>query len=586
MTDVLLSDHISSRVGAVKHFQQLTSLPLNLVSRSIRLLNQVENDISSSDLKTWQAAALKLHDAIREDLLCTVAGARQAIEERYEDGIREYFPALLRPNLNSLNTLEVDILKPEGPRETSARLVLEIVDNSESFNSACAMYLETVGFLPLEGASSFSELIRLWSDRRGPLTNAWEAIWQWVNESKSLLSTYHACSYFLDTDSSIPEGKESFIWSQLLKVFDTPSDSGQNNDHTSEWKLRSELARHYLQYLEVRLPGVQGDGFARVALWLVEKIATLVNRDPATIERIRNIAIIPEAFDSEFAWRVTNPPLNQAPLNLATYGLVSVWALSLLSKITRPALGALKAGIPEETRENFEKTITNLFLRGFPLRPKTSDQIVYAFEGPVESVIDTWTAEYGESERMKFVRVINALHLKLIDPSEFSSVFKTLSDEKSEADQLLIANWTGVLAKQGILPLESVWECLSDTEWREKVFSKLPENALEMLFMAFAVSLDRGGKLWMTELPHIYARAYKDCVVDKERSDLFFGWMLLTCVHTYSVSAIESLLSGGRAESFLEHIARWRRVFIDHTKNSPPWATARSRAILAALNPV
>lgn len=585
MTEVLLSDHCASRIGAVRHFRHLASLPLTITSKSIRLLEQLENEILSSDLTVWQTAALKLYDAIREDFLCILAAVRQSIEERYEDGVKQYFPQLLRPTMNSLGALEVEILKAGQQPDAGERLIQQLVYNSESFEFACDWYLEEVGFLPLEGPSSFSALVNLWEATRGSLPNAWATIWHWVEESRSSLPTYHACFYFLGAISSIPQGQERFLWTQLLKICDAQSESEPNNNIASEWRVRTELARHYLQFLELRLPGVVGDDFARVALWLTEKVVTLIGRDPSTIERFRNIAIIPEAFSSEFAWRVANPSGTQAPLPLAMHGLVPIWALSLLPKMTRSTLRALKGGIPEETRESFEKVITSLFFRGFPVIPQPkSPQIVYSFEGPAESVIDSWIEEYGESERMKFVKTINALHLKLFDPAEFSDVFNTLRDKESEADQLFIANCAGVLAKQGILPLEPVWACLTDTEWRKNVFGKAPETVLEILFIAFAASLNRGGKLWMTEIPHYYAMACEDSLDDRDRSDLFFGWMLLACVHTYSVSAIERLLRGKRAGDLVEYVAKWRGVYMDHAKNNAPWIAARSRAILAALN--
>jgi len=586
MTEVLLSDHPPSRLAAFKHFRHLGTLSHFVTSRSLLLFDQcMENELMSSDLKIWQTVALKLYDAVRADLLCLIAGARQSIEERYEDGIQRYFPKVLAPDLNTVDALEVKVLKPGNQRETGAALVEQIVDAASSFDMACTEYLDEVGFLPLDGTSSFSSLVKQWIARRGALANEWEAIWNWVDQSRSSSPTYHACSYFLDNLSSVPSGSEGFLWSKVLEVFDAERGNDASPDRVSQWKLRSEVSRHYLQYLEVRLPGVTGDGFAGVAFWLTEKVMALVGRDPSTIERFRNIGTVPQAFRSEFAWRVANPIPNHAPLALAIHGLVNVWALSILRKLTPSTLSMLKAGIAEEKREAFERAFTNLFLRGFPLRPTSlSSDVAYAFEGPVEPVIAAWVGEYGESERMKFIKAVNVLHQKLFEPMAFAEEFRTLCNEKSEADQILIANCAVVLAKQGTLPLEPVWACLSDAEWRNGVFKKLPDTVLEMLFIAFAATLTRGGKHWVTELPHYYAKACEDLLDDQDRADLFFGLTLLACVHTYSVSALERLLRGKRAADLAPYVNKWRRVFIDNATDNAPWVAARSRALLAALN--
>ena len=583
MSQVLLSDHDASRAAALLHFRDLAKVGGLVTARTRSAIDAAAQDMASQDRNVWGPAALGIYDLIVDDLFCVSAGARQSIEQRYEEGMQEYFPRLLRPAIAAINGLDVDLITSQRPIEKGEEIIEQIVRSSKSLDSACAEYVERVGFLPLTGVSAFSELMRKWKDVRGEADGVWKALRRWIESSGSALPRFYTGAYFLEPGIVAPEDEE-YWWSVAMNVIDAPQEDGLRN--VSIWKLRAELTRHFLQYLDVRLPGLEGDGIPRAAMWLAERVTALIGMDSSTIAKFRNTGIVSECYESEFNWRVANPPPNRSPLSVAILGQAEIWAHSLLSRLTVESVDSLLARRNEADRDTVERAFTVLCLRKYAGN-STDSAAVYAFEMPIEPSIEVWTNAVGETERMKFVATVNAARQRLFDPAEFEKAFRSLSEDNSEADQLLIANTFEVMVKQGKAKLDPAWTILCDPNWRRGAFAKLHEATLEVLFTAFSESLYSVEPRFWIELPHIFAKACEDEELAKVegRRELLFGWMLLASVHTYSASAVDRLLTRQTGAAFLDLANIWRRVFSERIPNAAPWVTARLRAALSSLSP-
>ena len=137
------------------------------------------------------------------------------------------------------------------------------------------------------------------------------------------------------------------------------------------------------------------------------------------------------------------------------------------------------------------------------------------------------------------------------------------------------------LAMQGTLPREEIWKCLSDPNWRKPTFTKLVDAALEQLFLAFSLAFERNDKVWKAELSHVYASACEEAGEDPERRRVLFMFTVLSGIHTYSVSALQRLLSSTRRAIYLELFSSLRNTLLSD-QGYPSWLTARIRAVLAA----
>ena len=108
--------------------------------------------------------------------------------------------------------------------------------------------------------------------------------------------------------------------------------------------------------------------------------------------------------------------------------------------------------------------------------------------------------------------------------------------------------------------------------------------ALEVLFIALATAQPAGGDKWNAGLPHLYADACERSVGDNERFELLAFFVVLSCIHSYSVSALERLLSGQRRSDLIEIAQQWKARLLDIMQSASPWVAARVRAAMAALS--
>jgi hypothetical protein len=583
VSELLLSDHLQTRIGALRHFRFLAADRGLMTLKTLSVLDSASEDISAIAPAVWQKVALDLYDAIRNDLLCIAAGARQSIEQHYEDGIQQYFPKLMRPPLSAIDGLGIEMFSSNDQASTASTIIQAIVKSSGSFSEACDRYIDQIGFLPVTGTGSFSAFVRVWAENHGSAENPSPAVKAWKSQCVRPLSAYHACAYFLNTEFAISENAKADYWQEFIELI-SRSAKDLVDDKCSIWRFHAELARHFCHYLEVRLPGSQGDAIPRIAMWLSNCVINLIGANEQAIAAFRTNGILSECYESEFNWRLTNPPGIRTPLWVAIQGQAAIWAYALMSALTHEKIQEFKGVVNDDIRRALERAFAVICVRNYVGYSDRSETISYDFEKSFTEIADVWIQEFGKSEAFDSIVSFSESRQLLTDTSEFTNALKSLATEFSVEDQVFLISAIDLFAKRGTLNLEAIWTSLSNQQWRSAVFKRLPEDLVEALCTALSSCLGRAPVQWSIELPHFYQSACEDMADSKERSDLFFGWIVLSSVHTYSVGAIERILRGSHSADMVARALTWRRELIEHIPDAAPWTIARLRSVVASLS--
>ncbi len=580
---ILLNTDTRLREAAWGHFAALSEeKPACLSARTRQLLDENRQSLLMTDASKWQPVALKLHDAIEADVLCQIAGVRQSIKERYEDGLRYYIPRVLHPTLKALEDLGLPFMKPSEQRDQIIAEVNALIDSAPSLQAACEAYVAILGALPLAGPASFTELVHGWADRHKDAPELWNEMWEWATKAGPI-AQFYGCIYFLTQPHRVPESSRGAIGEALLELLNIDSNNGGLENNQCFWKLSMELAKHYMRYLETNAPGALGEPLAIGSWWLAERLAEALCDNLAAASHLRDVALLPEARNSELAWRFANARIASSPASVATHWTSSPWQVAVLGAIQQPSADVLKASLTPEQRTQLETAVTKHLLFWSPTTIVNDLKSIYLFEAELQKAIGVWITIFEPSEKTEFLIEIARLYADFVNSDSFVEKLKEIGNA-SEADQLILANSARLLSLRDALPLDPIWEKLSDPKWRKETFRRLTPIAMDLFFVALASSLHRGGDKWVAGLPHLYAHACEDMHGDAERMELLFIFTVISCIHSYSASALERLLSGDKRPELLELGRQWRGQLINSSRTGSPWVVARIRAVTAAIS--
>ena len=95
------------------------------------------------------------------------------------------------------------------------------------------------------------------------------------------------------------------------------------------------------------------------------------------------------------------------------------------------------------------------------------------------------------------------------------------------------------MAYLGNLPLEVMWERLTNDAWRSGVLLKGNLQAVELLFDAWAETQIHYGDKWRSHLSHYYAIACEDAQGESARQELLFACTVISSLMSDTVSGLE-----------------------------------------------
>ncbi len=545
-------------------------------------LSSVREQLCNPDPRIWQKAALQANDSIELDLPAHLAGLRQSISQQYEEGLRYHISKLLAPDPKCFDLLTKSMLQP-STHQNEILDSIKSLSNEEQLIPACEIFINELGILPFSLKLSFTEMLEKWIDCHSPQGNWRGDIREWVKSTNHPLARFYVSLALLEIESATEEVEEIDFINDLLNALFSESRTSENAKADKVyWDLSCALARHYLRHLETLSPGDSGEALAMAAWWLSSRLALTLIEFPEYFDHLNTVAIQPQINNTERAWRFSNPTIQSSAASIATHFAISPWRLSALNALSFAGARSRSIISRMEARNVFERDIAKNIAFGCATPKTDGAPDIYRFEVQFDEYLDRMQSIICDQESLALIQLTKDLHAASLNGDTFMKKFSNLSD-CDDIEQFIIVNQTRNLSWQGKLPLDAVWSKLVDPHWRSKTFRKLSTTALEILFVAFAYSLNKGGGKWQAGLPHIYAQAAEDAINDDEKVKFLFALTMFSSIHTHSVSAIERLLRGQARSKFIEHGRWWKNILAQSSRTAPPWVSARIRALSAAI---
>lgn len=580
VSDLLFSPDIRVRKAALKHFQRIMKSKSTLLlpaSKSSLVKNR--QPLLSLNPDQWEEAALDMHSVLCDDFLLNLAAVKQCHELGWGDGVRMYLMAILRPSMESLQRIQLGVTKPKEQRSDIDKIIKKCAERS-NLADACSAYYEKIGHLPLAQHLGLGEVVSGWL-RRNTAESVWDDVWSWADDAPSPLRYYHACSVFLSMPDLVPAGKHVELWNNIADIV-AFADTSQSRKWGQAWALRYDLAKHYVSYLESHLPGSDGEWTASFAWWLAENVSVIFGNDEQVIEFVRRASIEPALETSSFVWSLTHPLVKSSNFRYVTIFFRFIWSLSLQCQMLDVLTHTDLETISQETRDSLGMAIEQSLLLCLPLGGRVIDDHVYAMDNSVLQLARAWV-EQGDKGSAHPIGALMEHYSNITNPDNIGDTLRSIFSE-FEGGRLLVCQIIRNLAYSGVAPLNDIWDCLMDEEWRYEASHKLDLRAMESLVDAIDEIASQHRDKWRLSLPHIYALFCESTTDDEQRMKVFFAFTIFSSVATGTVSGIERLLRGKSQEQIADYVEQWRSQLRKLIPITPQWAAGRIRAVLASLH--
>jgi hypothetical protein len=538
--------------------------------------------ILAQESGVWRDAAVSLWDSVKADWLCSLAGLRQSLEMRFDDGINEYLPVIMRPSLESIEGLKDYTRSPTEHRADLESTLIRIATEADSLDAALSRYYDQLGYLPLCSELSIVRLIDEWQARHGRVAQLWNVIWDWAEKVRSPLARYHACTVFAVKPVHVPSDQVVKLWEEIAQVvqraiFEEPSKQGQLS-----WQLRTYLAQHFCRHIECQVPWQDGERISVLSWWAAERVANLFDTSAETVTWFRDKVLSQEAELTYRIWHFAHAPVVHSGFRYATLFVPSVWSVSLQCQLGNLVSAMEPSSMREKDAETVETAIKAAILGALTLQEKPIEQRVYAFESMMLSVAELWADRWKNVRPQEAMGAYVGVFRQLTRSEGLEESLRRVTKE-GEAGQMIIAHYLRAMAFMGVAPPDPIWNCLGDVDWRDTLFRETHPKALEMIMSALdEIAVSKGDK-WAWEVPHLVAAACEKAE-DPERQKQLFAHTILSSLAADITSPIRRLARGGSRHKLIEEVAFWRDRITEIRDLCPPWLQARFRAMMAALN--
>ena len=582
MEYLLLSDDVRLRKASWHHFDSLRNSSLSSITEATyAILQNVRNEILADDRKRWRPAALQVYDALEDDICCVITGVKQGVLNKFEDGLRKYVPKLLRPTIDSLDRLALPFVRPSQERDKIEAAIGRIADSNLPVSQRCETYIRELGFLPLGNKLSFSAFAGELVARSSNPNDVVKQIWEWATNSNDHLAIFHASIALLDHPAWINQVGSNVLLEAVTQLFQaSETQQEQERDKQRPFALRDELAKYYLNYLELIAPGSHGEVLATWAWWLANQVGGIFITSPDTLDRFKNVALLPQRQETDVSWRLANAKVLPSRLSVATHWPAPLWCLALTKRLNVENLKILVTA--DVDLEPLAKTLTPCLLFGNLPNTEPSETETYLFEGDLASCIDAWTEVCGPSDRLQFWRELRQVYGQLSEPSQFLDKLKSASGSET-TEQIILSHGARRLHMEGRLPIEQIFEAMDNKTWRRDFFSKLNLAALELIASTLIWAAVDASDKWRFAVGHLLASICEETDADAERRELLFSLVVCACISSYSVSAIERLLKSRSRLKYVDAARKWSATLGDLNSTGPRWIGARGRAVHAAI---
>ena len=582
---LLLSELQTVRQATLANIEQMIATDaIDVTPKTRRVIERTRTDLLSEDGHTWRPAAMSMYDALNDDILVAFHGVHQSTSctPAIQDSLNTYTPRLLFPKVSSLDTIELEVQKPEVQHPVLAGIVESSTTEAAALPDACNRYYLRIGYIPFAPPFGLEAVVSQWMSTH-PKTEAWNEVWNWARNTPGPVPKYHACTVFVLHPELVPAGKLPELWQAIMTIVRQPTKSSETILEDAPWALRRDLARHFDYHIEAQMTETEGANIACSAWWLSEKVSSLFP-DASESAKFYHEKWVRPAFErSAHVWLSANPLIGRSFSRYMTTTLQSPWGSSLLA-LMGPKFDTLAPGEQlAEVRDRFHEALVAHMVSTLPFPSEPPRDPTYALELSLVETALKWAALQPEMPRT-VVEGIVTLGRKLGTPDGLCEKLRGLVDLPLP-DQLAVTMSLKAHAYNNPEIAGPVWTILSDADWRNNTLTEVDLPVLGLLIEAFSLLSAQNQGAWFTQMPHYLAELCEKETNDERRQQLFL-YVLHTSLTSDTVSAVRRLLRGPQKAKFIETAKGYRTQTENLWAWYPPWVQARLRGLLANLHVV
>ncbi len=543
-------------------------------------LKEIKGKLLSDD---WIRAALDFYDIINTDWLCSLMGLRQANEMNDEKEMQEFATDVFRPSIASAESIGVGGIQPSYSKDSYIQDFKQIYNETSDLCDLLDKYYHKYGHIPLcYDYSLYSMLDSFFAKHSYNDQKRWNSLWQWAYSKESSLPRYHVCCYFVHNSKNVPEEKLQILYNELLNIIHIPVDESKELKWTLAWKLRCELAKHFGQFLESRLPGANTERIYSQAWWMADEIATIYGKRPEDIETVRKYTISSEGKLSNLVWKTSRPRTQSSSLRYATLMTSSLWTVSAISQIGTKFLGYICNNNSLNT-EQFMESIFNSLIGCFPLNSADKSNSIYAYDMTCIDAAEYLLENHQVAKKDQILLTLISVVKQLSDIGDLIDNIKKLPELNHRVQPIIAVAMHVMAYTDHIQNNDDIWECICNEDWLEKVFLTENKTVVYLITDSFIEIILQKQDKWAWQLPHLFSIICQKHIDNKDIKNIAFICVVISSICSDTCSALKRTLLNNRAD-----IRELKNEWSDRLQKiyhiAPDCTKSRLRPVILCLN--
>ena len=578
--DLILDQRREVRDVGVAHLQGAARLPMQMCPWTRDVIQREAHAITSADGQVWRRAAINVVDAVDDDWLLNVAGMHQSKHPAMRELWSEYVNAVFRPSVAAVNRCSPSMLCP-GLHHGAMHDAAEALGGSQlPAPEHLHRYIHTLGHVPLElGCSLTSTLMD--AAPGDPTATKLAAVLEAASKTLSPVVRYHACEAALARAGNLSPAQfdevSAWFWEAVL-----PSAGGlKPSESQAGWSLMAQMARYFVQYLEVRLPSDHGEAISSMAWWMTIRVMHVL--DGPAEEMLGFGQQLEQVYGGATAstWDILGSAMSASPLRWLTLHGASPWSLSLISAVrSSEDMNRLMVGSGIGTADERVAALITIAMQiaNLPL-----DQSRFRFAENAREALGWAAAGIKEEDKREMLSV----WAEGIDWTNADSLQKALDGFGQK--ELSVQRWVSHAVRQRLstttLIGDELWKIVSSDGWKRDVWPRLDPLAVQALGYALTDDAVRRAPEWLPHLPHLLAEVAEQRAANETDRQAFFGVLLRASCALNAPSALSRLLRGRSGHRYRPLATAVRGNLEQLLPQAGGWAAGKLRALIVDLHP-
>ena len=561
MPDTLLSTRVDVRLAGIG-FLRKEAAGHFISPRNGALLEECAGAIGEQEAAKWVPAAGRLFASLANDFQLNVAGYRQNWACQHKPGLEQCFPRMMEPSVDSLLSVHDDGYGLLAGTDDLAAAIRQRVTPGASLADFLDCYETLAGHLPLCEPLDLGSQLGKWLDGSKGTAAVWNALWAWAGTGNNPWRKYHACRAMVACPACIPDDKIPEFWDRVLEQ---ASLLGKDPDVPSEvqlWLLRSQLATHYLRYLEANVVAMDPIRIVALAWWAAGKaVDSLTSTLPHTEQAMADVKswlsgpLVASFQKWGLTWGMTRTSAYCSVPRYVTLNLHQPWAVALLT-----ALGRHVAALPLDRATAGQRAgLSDCLATALMVSPSAviqpKERSPWEWDRSSHEAAAKWLEALPEDERPERLKLGLSLTGVTATDKAADQLLGLLSapDAQNKVYVAMMAR-TLCFCREGLA--ETVWARLHDGEWWGKCTAGLPTDALGILEDGLTELQSMAGGRWHLEMPYLWLNALEANANDPVRTECLVASLLDSSLAAGTAAPVQRLLGS-------EHLPKVRSQLVE-----------------------